>query len=174
MGVLLAAVLSFMSPGLPQEARVVPALDLQRYAGQWHEVARFPNRFQKQCVAEVTAEYAIRPDGRISVVNRCQTTDGSIDRAEGVAKKASDDGPNSKLKVRFAPSWLSFLPMVWGDYWVMALADDYRYAVVGSPDHEYLWILSRTPVMSDADYSAALEAARANGFDTARLVKTPE
>lgn len=170
---LAAAFALAPSPTTAQHASTVPQLDLQRYAGRWHEVARFPNRFQKQCLGDVTAEYVLRPDGQITVINSCRVTGDRTERAEGLARKAKASGPNSQLKVRFAPQWLSFLPMVWGDYWVIALADDYRYAVVGSPDHTYLWILSRTPSMNDTDYAAAIDRARANGFDVSKLVKTP-
>lgn len=170
---LAVAVAMAAAPTDGQNARSVPDLDLARYAGRWHEIARFPNRFQKQCLGDVTAEYVVGPDGRITVINACRIAGGGIDRAEGVAKKADANGPASRLKVRFAPAFLSFLPMVWGDYWVIALPSDYRYAVVGSPDHAYLWILSRTPAMSDADYAEALAAARANGFDVTKVEKTP-
>jgi apolipoprotein D and lipocalin family protein len=153
--------------------RVVPALDLERYLGTWYEVARYPNRFQAQCVGEVTAQYARRDDGRLSVVNRCRTRDGHFDQAEGVAR-VPDPGSPAKLQVRFAPGFLSFLHKVWGDYWVLALGPGYRYAVVGDPKREYLWILSRTPQLSPEDYDAAVSAARSNGFDAARLVHTPQ
>ncbi|HEX6973025.1 MAG TPA: lipocalin family protein, partial [Vicinamibacterales bacterium] len=71
-----------------------------------------------------------------------------------------------------APAALSFLPFVWGDYWIIGLADDYSWATVGSPDRDYLWILSRTPVLAETDYAAAVARAQAIGFDTSRLVRT--
>jgi len=154
--------------------RSVPTLDLTRYAGRWFEVARYPNRFQKSCANDVTAEYALRPDGRITVVNECRRADGSQIRAEGVARLAEPNGPPSQLKVRFAPAWLSFIPAVWGNYWVIDLAPDYSYAVVGDPSRDYLWILSRTPVLPDSQMDAARSAAAANGFDLGKLVATPQ
>ena len=150
--------------------RTVARVDLNRYAGEWYEVARLPNRFQNDCVGDVRASYALRDDGRIDVVNRCRTAEGAID-AHGVARIV-DEQTFARLKVRFAPSWLSFLPMVWGDYWVIGLADDYSWAVVGSPDREYLWILSRTPVLDAATFERAAGIARDNGFDVGRLLKT--
>jgi len=150
----------------------VPDLDLARYAGKWYEIARYPNRFQKSCAGEVTAEYVLQPDGRIRVINECRRADGSLNRAEGVARKASDTGPNAQLKVRFAPAFLSFLSAVWGDYWVIGLAADYGYAVVGDPSREYLWILSRTPTMTDSAYRESVAAAAASGFDATRLIRT--
>ena len=152
--------------------RSVPTLDLERYAGTWYEVARYPNRFQKSCAANVIAEYVRRPDGRITVINQCQRADGTTIRAEGTARKATSAGPDSQLKVRFAPSWLSFVPAVWGNYWVIDLAEDYSYALVGDPSRDYLWILSRTPVLGTDLLQRARAAAAANGFDLNPLVST--
>jgi len=151
----------------------VPSVDLDRYLGRWYELARYPNRFQRQCTGDVRATYAKRDDGRISVFNECRTADGQTDSALGVARVV-DAGSRAKLKVRFAPAWLSLLPMVWGDYWVIGLADDYAWAVVGSPDRNYLWILSRTPTLADTRYEQALARVRANGFDPGRLMRTPQ
>jgi apolipoprotein D and lipocalin family protein len=168
--VVVASVLSAMGGQERSPLRTVPRVDLDRYAGDWYEVARLPNRFQQRCLGDVRASYARRDDGRINVVNRCRTEDGAID-AHGVARVV-DETTNAQLKVRFAPSWLSLLPMVWGDYWVIGLADDYSWAVVGSPDREYLWILSRTPVLDAAAFDVAIGIARDNGFDVARLSRT--
>lgn len=151
---------------------VVPALDLQRYAGTWYEIARFPNRFQKQCSGEVTATYTLQDDGTVRVVNRCRTADGEWTEAEGKARRVREEGPPSILEVRFAPAFLSFLPFVWGDYWVIDLAEDYTYAVIGEPKREYLWILSRTPVLAEETYAAILQRAAAKGFDVSKLVRT--
>jgi apolipoprotein D and lipocalin family protein len=168
---LMIAVLMMALTPQAQPVATVPQVDLDRYLGQWHEIARFPNRFQKKCAGEVRATYAKRPDGRIDVVNECTTADGSVTKAAGVARVV-DERTRAKLKVRFAPAALSFLPFVWGDYWIIGLADDYSWATVGSPDLGYLWILSRTPTLDEATYAAAVERARANGFDTSRLERT--
>jgi apolipoprotein D and lipocalin family protein len=149
--------------------RTVSSVNLDRYAGVWFEIARFPNRFQRRCISDVTAQYGRRSDGRLDVINRCRTDKGSIE-AKGIARTA--DSTAAKLKVRFAPAVLSFIPAVWGDYWVVALDDDYAWALVGSPDHDYLWILSRTPTLADATYQQVVAAARANGFDIDRIVRT--
>jgi apolipoprotein D and lipocalin family protein len=167
VSVLAVAAASQASPAV----RTVPAVDLERYLGRWHEVARLPNRFQKDCASDVTADYARRDDGRIRVTNRCRRADGSTIEAEGVARVV-DQKTNARLKVRFAPAWLSVLPFVWGDYWVIALADDYSYAVVGAPNREYLWFLSRTPTLSASAWEAAERAARDNGFDLSRIIRT--
>lgn len=151
---------------------VVPEVDLPRYMGTWYEVVRLPFRFQNHCVSDVIATYTLRDDGRIEVVNRCRTKDGSISEAKGIARRASADGPNTKLKVRFAPSWLSALPFVWGDYWIIVLAPDYRYAAVGEPGRQYLWILSRTPSMDEPTLRQILEELEQKGYDLTRLIRT--
>ena len=149
----------------------VPSVDLDRYAGTWFEAARFDNRFQRSCAGDVTATYNRRPDGRLDVINRCRRADGSVTSARAIAR-VPDAGTVAKLKVRFAPAALSWLPMVWADYWIIGLADDYSWAVVGTPDRKYLWILSRTPALEVAVYERALAVARANGFDPSRLQRT--
>ena len=149
--------------------RTVPFVDLDRYAGEWFEIARLPNRFQDRCVGDVRASYVRRADGRIDVVNRCRTADGQID-ARGIARVV-DERTFARLKVRFAPAWLSLLPFVWGDYWILGLADDYSWAVVGSPDRKYLWILGRTPQLDEASAAAARRVASTNGFDVERLIQ---
>lgn len=155
-----------------EPVRTVASVDLDRYAGDWFEVARFPNRFQRKCVADVRASYARRSDGRIDVVNRCRTADGDTE-ARGIARVA-DEHTRAKLEVRFAPAWLSWLPAVWGDYWIIGLSPDYAWAVVGSPGRDYLWILARSPHLDEESFAAARRAARDNGFDVERLVPTEQ
>ncbi|MGH8493034.1 MAG: lipocalin family protein [Moraxellaceae bacterium] len=152
--------------------RPVPGLEAQRYMGQWYEIARFPNRFQKKCAANVSAHYAALPEGRLRVVNKCRLDDGSYTVSTGEARPADPAGPSSVLQVRFAPQWLAWLPMVWGDYWVIALDKDYRYSVVGTPDRSYLWILSRTPTLAPEVYEHLRVQAAAQGFDVGLLQKT--
>jgi apolipoprotein D and lipocalin family protein len=153
---------------------VVPNVDFERYAGTWHEVARFPNRFQKKCVGDVTANYTLRTDGKIDVLNRCRVQDGTYISVRGIAKTAGKGLPNSMLKVRFAPKFLSFIPQVWGPYHVIVLAEDYSYAAVGSPDRRYLWVLSRTPELPKAKYEQILEQVRSLGFDIRKLERSGE
>ena len=152
--------------------RVVPSVDLARYAGQWYEIARLPNRFEEKCAGDVTAQYTLVGADRLKVVNRCRRKDGRITEAEGVARLADKGRENSRLKVRFAPGFLSLLPFVWGDYQIMELAPDYSYALIGEPRRKYLWILSRTPQMDEAAYRKLTEEAAAQGFDVSRLVRT--
>ncbi len=155
-----------------QLLEVVPTVDLNKYAGVWYEIARLPNGFQKQCAGDVTATYTLLDNGRIKVVNRCRKENGEIEEAEGEAKLSGDDAPKSKLKVRFAPAFLSFLPFVWGDYWIIALAPDYSYAVIGEPARKYLWVLSRTPVMNESALNTLLDQIKAKGYDLTGLVRT--
>jgi apolipoprotein D and lipocalin family protein len=164
---LTAACATEPGPGTPRTAGTV---DLARYAGTWFEAARFPTSFQDSArvrCEQVTATYTARPDGAITVVNRCNNAlDGGAERvAEGVARSASPG--NDRLRVSF------FWPF-YGDYWVIGLDPDYRWAVVGAPGRDYLWILSRTPRMAPADYEAAVAIARREGFDTARLRRTEQ
>jgi apolipoprotein D and lipocalin family protein len=170
----LAAVATLQPPVAhaqpPAPVHAVPFVDLDRYLGNWFEIARFPNRFQRQCVGDVRAAYIRRSDGLLDVVNRCRTTDGETE-ARGVARIV-DRQTFAKLKVRFAPAWLSWLPTVWGDYWIIGLAPDYSWAVVGEPGRNYLWILARAPQLDGTSMAAARSAARASGYDVERLVPT--
>lgn len=151
----------------------IPSLDAKRYLGTWYEIAKFPNSFQKKCVGFTTATYSARADGRVDVVNRCRLADGNNNVATGIARQP--DGPTSpKLEVRFAPAILSFLPMVWGDYWVIDLDPNYQLAAVSEPKREYLWILSRTPRVDPAAYDALLGRLAAQGLDMNRLVPTKQ
>lgn len=152
--------------------RVVPSVDLDRYAGRWYEIARLPNRFQKKCAGEVIAKYTRQADGNITVLNSCRLEDGSQIQAEGVARLAGHGQPNSVLKVRFAPAFLSFLPQVWGDYQIISLSPDYTFALVGDLGREYLWILSRSSRMDSATYDRLVAEASAQGFDAHMLQKT--
>ena len=156
----------------PSPVTAVDQVDLERYSGKWYEIARLPNKFQRKCDCNTTAEYSSKPDGNIRVINRCRKTDGTYIEAEGVARKEKKDGPNSRLKVRFAPSWLSWLPAVWGNYWIIDLAPDYSYAVVGEPSRKYLWILSRTPSLADAVRDAIFARLQTMGYDIEKLIFT--
>lgn len=150
---------------------LVASVDLQRYEGRWYEIGRLSNSFQDHCRGEVTADYTLREDGRVDVVNRCRTEDGGVDSARGVARRPDADRP-AALEVRFAPSWLSVFPAVWGDYQVMALEDDYRWSMVGTPSRRYLWILAREPELDEARIDSLLEEARRQGFPVDEVERT--
>lgn len=140
-------------------------VDLERYLGTWHEIASYPQWFQKGCTA-TTATYTKRADGGIDVLNACRknSLDGKLDEAHGRAWVA-DPVSNAKLKVSF------FWPFS-GDYWVIDLAPDYSYAVVGHPSRQYLWILARQPYLSPEIYDGIIARLKDQGYDTARLQKT--
>ena len=146
----------------------VPQLEISRYAGQWHEIAHLPMFFQRQCVGDITARYSLDGSGSIGVLNACRTKDGSMDESQGVARPV--EGHPGRLEVRFAPDWLSWLPAVWADYWVIALDPDYQWAMVGEPGRDYLWILSREPSMDRALFEQLKAKAEGMGYDLAPLV----
>lgn len=166
--VLAAAILAAQSD--VRALAAVDSVDLDRYMGRWYEVARLPNRFQSDCASDTTATYTKEPDGRLRVVNECRRADGSSMSAEGTARRVGV----SKLKVRFAPAWLSFLPMVWGDYWVIDLAEDYSWAVVGEPGLKYFWILSREPKVEDSVIQGIVERAHEQSYDLSFLIRTEQ
>ncbi|WP_034619402.1 lipocalin family protein [Chitinibacter tainanensis] len=150
----------------PAPVRSVPQLALERYAGQWYEIAKLPMFFQRQCMSNTTANYSLNPDGSIKVVNRCRKEDGSEIDATGRATVVPGS-QNAQLEVSF------FWPFK-ADYWVIGLANDYRWAVVGQPSRKYLWILARTPQLSEADLQAAQQIAVSQGYDLRELSYTPQ
>ena len=147
----------------------VDRIALERYSGLWYEVARLPNRFERDCAGDITATYALLPAGKIDVLNQCRKLDGSLMSARGIARSA-DGRSTSRLEVRFAPAWLGVFPFVWGDYWVIDLAADYSWSMVGSPDRKYFWILSRQPAMDKRQLDRLLKKAQVIGFDTSQIV----
>lgn len=150
------------APPAPLEA--IASLDVARYMGTWYEVAKYPNWFQKRCIANTSASYAVQPNGMLQVLNRCQKEDGSMSEALGAAKQVGDAN-SPKLEVRFAPAWLSFLPFVWGNYWVIDLDPQYQLAAVSEPSRKYLWILSRTQTVEPKAYEALLQRLKQKGFN---------
>jgi len=143
--------------------QTVQQVDLKRYLGQWYEIARYPNRFQKGCL-ESSANYTLRDDGDIEVLNRCKDSgDGKQRQSKGHAWMV-DTTSNAKLKVSF------FWPFR-GDYWIIELGREYEYAVIGTPTRKYFWILSRTRSMDDTLYAAILQRAKQQGFDPTLVVR---
>jgi apolipoprotein D and lipocalin family protein len=161
--VSLLAGISACSGSRPEQAPLVTVqrVDLDRYLGQWYEIAKIPNRFQRQCISDTSAIYARNANGSIAVVNRCRNRDGQFDEARAVAR-VLDATSNAKLKVSFF-SLLGWRP-VWGDYWVLALGPDYDYAVVGEPDRRYGWILARTPTLPGATRDRINQRLRELGY----------
>ncbi|MDK9706452.1 MAG: lipocalin family protein [Desulforhopalus sp.] len=153
---LAACSLSTTSIAPEKPLQTVAHVDLDRYLGLWYEIGRYPNSFQKGC-QNSTAQYTARPDGEIDVLNSCRDEqDGSLRQAKGRAWVV-DKASNARLKVSF------FWPFR-GDYWIIDLEQEYEYAVVGTPDRRYLWILSRTPRMQPEILAKVLENVEKMGF----------
>ncbi|UUX93951.1 lipocalin family protein [Aquabacterium sp. J223] len=151
--------------------RSVPAVDLKRYAGTWYELARLPNRFQSDCARDVTARYEPLADGGVRVTNRCRTLEGEVKTAEGLA--VPTDRSNARLKVSFLPGWLKRLPGARGDYWVVLLDPQYRWAVVSEPRRENLWVLARSPALPPQELARIVDTLAGRGYPTDRLLLTP-
>lgn len=151
----------------PVGNRAVPQpqkrVDLQKYLGRWYEIARYEQGFQKGCEG-VTADYSLRTDGSIDVLNRCRKPDGESSEARGRAKVV-DEHTNAKLKV-------SFFGPFYGDYWVLDHADDYSWAIVGEPSGRYLWILERDATPANAEVQELIDRASELGYDTSMLRRT--
>jgi len=143
----------------------VEYVDIEKYSGKWYDVASFPQRFQKGC-HNTTAVYTLSDEGYLVVENSCNkdSLTGKLSSIKGKAFITPNTG-NSKLKVQF------FWPFK-GKYWIIDLADDYSYAVVGHPNRKYLWILSRTKIMDENTYSKIKERLTSLGFDVSQLVQT--
>jgi apolipoprotein D and lipocalin family protein len=142
---------------------LVPQLDIDRYLGRWYEIARFDQWFEKDIVG-ATAEYSLRKDGRIAVVNAGYkgSLDGKLKESRAVAWRPNESVPGA-LKV-------SFFPFTSGDYLVFALDAEYQWVLVGDNTRSYLWFLSRTPTVSDELFAKMKELAVAQGYDLSRLI----
>ncbi|NDD92024.1 hypothetical protein EBZ37_08070 [bacterium] len=154
-----------LGPKHPQpELKTVSFVDLNRYLGRWYEISSFPQKFAKGCTG-TRATYSMNKDGSVAVLNECNlnSLDGKLKQAKGKAVVV-DRETNSKLKVTF------FWPFS-GDYWIVDLGANYEYAVVGAPNRDYLWILSRTTSLNETTYNEILARLTAQGFDVSRLEK---
>lgn len=157
--------MSLFGSAAERPLQVVPQVDLSRYAGTWYEIARLPNWFQKNCASGTKATYTLNGDGKITVLNECRNADGSVKTAKGTARLASRNGPNTKLKVTF------FWPFS-GDYWIIDLDPDYKWAVIGEPGRKYFWVLARTPRIDENLFNHVLARATAQGYDLKALLRT--
>lgn len=164
---LVSVLLTVTAKG--QSLQTVAQVDLEKYLGRWFDIASFPARFQKDCRC-TTADYDMSPDSNyIRVVNRCvkfKNGKSRISEARGKAFIVEGSG-NARLKVQF------FWPFR-GDYYIIGLAVDYSWAVVGHPGRKYLWILSRESYMTTDSYNQALQVAREKGYDLKRIQRTPQ
>lgn len=146
--------------------KTVDHVDIKRYMGKWYEIAAFPARFERNCTC-TTAQYTLNDDGTVLVDNRCYNA--KKEKWEGATATGfvKDTTTNAQLAVQF------FWPFK-GDYYIIALADDYSYALVGEPSREYLWILSRVPQMSEATFDRLTSIATEKGFDVRKLKMTKQ
>jgi apolipoprotein D and lipocalin family protein len=149
--------------------QVVASVDLRRYMGKWHEIAKIPNRFQKKCTAGTTAEYKLQKDGTVLVVNSCFDHKGKRKIAKGIAK-VTDPATHAKLKVSF----VRFLGvnLFWGDYWIVGLDREYQYAVVGVPGRKYGWVLGRKPELSNEEWIDVKNILRSQGYNPGDFERT--
>ena len=140
----------------------VKYVDLKKYAGLWYEVAKIPNSFQDQCIKNTTAKYTLAEDGEIKVTNSCIDEDGEVDDASGVVRVV-DKKSNAKLEVSFV-SFLGWRPF-WGDYWIIGLDENYQWAIVGTPNRKYGWVLSRIPNLDNTTMDKIFGIIKDQGYD---------
>lgn len=172
--VLILILFSFIKlngQSMSTEPVTVQNVDLKKYIGTWYEIAKIPNRFQKNCVGNTTATYSINEDGTIKVVNKCKEEDGEFADADGLAKVV-DRKSNAKLEVSFV-SFLGIRPF-WGDYWIIGLDKDYKWAVVGTPNRKYGWILSRTKTLDESTRANIDDILRKQGYNPKNFVNTKQ
>ena len=164
---IISTFLFFMgSPLIAIEPTVVPTVDLSRYHGQWFEIARFPNLFQKNCQKNVSATYRLLETGLIEVINSCDQKNGTITSVTGLARPQTPPS-TSKLEVSFF-SILGWRP-VWGDYWVLYIDQEYQLAVVGDRKQKYGWILARKTAISKDQLATAMAVLNRNGYNSQNL-----
>ena len=165
--ILLLTITMLSTTTISQTLQTVPYVDLNKYMGKWYEIASFPNRFQNGCTC-TTAEYTLTDNGYVTVENRCirNSINGKHSYIKGKVFVVKNSG-NAKLKVQF------FWPFR-GKYWIIDLAEDYSYAVVGHPNRKYLWILSRTPEMEKVIYDSLINRLKDKGFDLNKLKMTQQ
>lgn len=161
------------APGSPPPLQTVASVDLSRYVGTWHEIARYPFGIQdRNCARDTTADYALLASGQISVVNRCLRADGTAFVADGVAW-VMDPQTRARLQVSFLPAFLRALPIGRGDYWIIELAPDYSWVVIGEPQRRYLWVLARSPNLPQETLAGILGRLPTHGYDSARVIASP-
>ncbi len=162
VGALMAIAATNYAHADDSELQTVPKVDLKRYLGKWYEISKYPAWFEKDCDRDTTAEYSLKDNGDIEVVNSCTTKEAKRKASKGTAKIV-DQKSNAKLKVTF------FWPF-YGKYWIIDLDPDYQWVVVGEPSRKYLWILSRSPKLDQHVYDAIVSRLPAKGYDPSKLV----
>lgn len=148
----------------------VPYVDLARFAGKWHEIARLPNDRQRGCASDAVSTWQLQSERTLCVRTDCCTDSGVHVQTESIARQRDPLHAAAKLQRRFASRRLSWLPWVWHDYWVLGLDPDYRWALIGEPRCKELWILAREPRMVRDLFDELKSIARRMGYDLAPLI----
>lgn len=164
--VLACIVLSCFIFAQQNPPTTVKYVDLKKYVGLWYEIAKIPNSFQDQCVKNTTAKYTLNSNGEISVTNSCIDEDGKEDAADGVVRVV-DKKSNAKLEVSFV-SFFGWRPF-WGDYWIIGLDQDYKWAVIGTPNRKYGWVLSRSPKLDKPTMETIFGILKDQGYDSKKF-----
>ncbi|UVJ59706.1 lipocalin family protein [Trueperella pyogenes] len=147
----------------------VQHLDLEKYLGLWYEIARLPLKWEDAHATNITARYSLKENGKIRVDNRSFDNDGAPGQA--IAEATPVDGEPGQLTVNFLPKYIRWIPFTSGDYWVLKIDDDYQVALVGTPNHENLWVLAREPQIAEETLAEYLAEARAQGFQLDKLIR---
>uniref|UniRef100_A0A915E3D4 Lipocalin/cytosolic fatty-acid binding domain-containing protein n=1 Tax=Ditylenchus dipsaci TaxID=166011 RepID=A0A915E3D4_9BILA len=151
----------------------VSSLNLTCYMGKWYEIARLPNPFQRNSEGSmVTIDYTLNQDGTVSVHNAVVYKDGTNQSVDGLLISRYPDNYSARLELSFLPSWLRWIPFVWGKYWVIGLDTDYKWSVVGEPSKRYFWILARQPKLANSTFEQAKANATNMGYDLNNLIIT--
>ena len=171
--ILLTTSFLFSTQASNDPLETVPYVDIDRYLGDWYEIARYDTSFQRGCTA-AKANYSLRRDGDIRVTNTCRegSPTGKLKKAVGRAWVV-DKETNAKLKVQFFLTGIR-LPFGAGKYWIVELDEDYQYVIVGHPTRKYIWILSRTKTLDDTTYQYLVDRAEEMGYDVDKLIKTEQ
>ncbi len=157
--VLLISITMYAQQNPPATVKYV---DIKKYAGLWYEIAKIPNSFQDHCIKGTTAKYSIKENGEISVINSCIDEDGEVDEADGVARIV-DKKSNAKLEVSFV-SFFGWRPF-WGDYWIIGLDENYQWAIIGTPNRKYGWVLSRTSKLENETMDKIFQILKEQGYN---------
>ena len=156
------------SDKLESQVTAITNFDIDRYLGRWYEIARLPTYFEKQCLAPITVDYN-RDGDEMTIINSCAQLSGESNVTYGIAYLSAENlNGDGKLVRSSMPSWLRWTHLGRGDYWIIYV--DYLYAVVGSPDHKYLWIYSRQETPPLQDIQNLLSLAQQQGFESASMV----
>lgn len=170
---------SYLSTGMPtaagarQAIKAVPQLDLERFAGRWHEIARLPSPLQRATDRKVALEIAHAGTG-LCLRLLARQADGTERGARAALRRRFPVEEPGQFQRSTAPSWLRWLPSSWQPLWVLAVDRDYRWAMLGEPGRQGLWILARDATMERSVLETLKGKARGLGYDLAPLILSGE